>query len=435
MKKLILTILLVFLIVFLCKDSIYNFEYNSTAIGPDQTAERARILEIQPKENGENLKIQILTGDLKDKLFMIENNYYNTDYYVRPFRVNNKIIVEVDRSENQQDPGITILNYARDIFSLYLVFIFLSFLILIGKKQGFKSAISLFLTILIIIKVMIPFILKGYNPILSAIVCCFIISILNLITITGISLKSIATLIGTSLGVIVAGLLSYWVGILSHFSGLSDEDSLLLINVNQGSIDLNGILFAGIIIGTLGAVMDMSMSISSSMYEIMQNNPDINKTKLIKSGLSIGKDVMGTMANTLILAYAGTAIPLLLFSITKQTPLIILFNSETISAEILRALSGSIGIILSIPATAFAFVLTIHKKQYTGIAIENVNFRSSPEISDNIVGKLIYREHLFIIDHDKNWYKVKRKKGETGWIREDGLSIKRRFLSSDTHDE
>jgi len=249
---------------------------------------------------------------------------------------------------------------------------------------------------------------------------------MNLIIIAGISLKSTATLIGTSFGVLVAGILAYVVGMLSHFSGLSDEDSLLLTTVQQSAFDLNGILFAGIIIGTLGAVMDVSMSISSSMYEIINNNPETSKIKLIKSGLSIGKDVMGTMADTLILAYAGTAIPLLLFSINKQTPLIILFNSEAISTEILRALSGSIGIILSIPATSFAFAMILPKRQHTGIAIDRVNFRTSPEISDNVTGKLESGEQLFIIEHLKNWYKVKRTNGETGWIREDGFSSGKR---------
>lgn len=426
MRKIILILFAVFLIAFLYKGSFLDFQYNSVAIGPGQTAERAKILGVLPADNSENLEIQILTGDFKGERFPIENTYYNSDYYVRAFKAGDKIIVAVDQSGDGQQPGITILNYARDVFSFYLVFIFLALMVLIGRKHGFKSAVSLTLTIFIIIKVMIPFILKGYNPILSAIFCCLIITVLNLFIITGFSLKSAATLMGTGFGVIMAGVLAYWVGVLSHFSGLGDEDSLLLTGINQGMLDLNGILFAGIIIGTLGAVMDVSMSISSSMYEIMQNNPGIHRLKLIKSGLSIGKDVMGTMADTLILAYAGTAIPLLLFSISKQTPLIILLNSEVISAEILRALSGSIGIVLSIPATSFAFALISHKKQHIRTVVADVNFRASPEASDNVIGSLVRGEQLDIVDRAKGWYKVKRQNGEEGWVREDGLSIKKR---------
>ncbi len=424
MRKNLFSVLLFLLIGFLLIISLYSLEYDSVSIGSMQTAERAKIVEVLPKENGEDLKIQILTGAYKDKIYTIENNNYHSDYYIQFFQVNDKVIVNLNQSENLQYPNITILNYARDTYSFYLALIFLVFLILIGKKQGLKSAMSLLLTILIILKVTVPFLLKGYNPILTSIGCCIVICVLNLIMITGISLKSMAAIIGTSFGVIVAGALAYLVSILSHFSGLSDEDSLLLINVNQGSFNLTGILFAGIIIGTLGAVMDVGMSISSSMYEIQQNNPDISKLKLVKSGLNIGKDVMGTMANTLILAYTGTAIPLLLFSIYKETPLIILLNSEAISTEILRALSGSIGIILSIPATSLAFCLLLHKKQKTGITKAELNLRSAPESSENIIGRLSYREKVSITDQIENWYYISRNNGEMGWIRQDGVSVK-----------
>lgn len=422
MKKTILILPILLVAAFLFKDVIFNFEYNSAVIGPGQTAERAEILEVIPGENKEEMKIKLLTGELKGTSFLIENNYYNSDYYTRPFAAHNVVIVSLDRSHSPSEPVITILNYARDSISFYLLFIFFGLLILVGKKQGVKSSVSLIVTILIIVKIMLPLILEGYDPILSATLCCFVISVLNLLIIAGISTKTAATLIGTSFGVLVAGLLAYIVGILSHFSGLNDEDSLLLTTVQQGAIDLNGILYAGIIIGTLGAVMDVSMSISSSMHEIIDNNPEIGRMKLIQSGLNIGKDVMGTMADTLILAYAGTAIPLLLFSISRQTPLIILLNSEAISTEILRALSGSIGIILSIPATSLAFALILYKRKRTGLTVHGINLRSAPEMSDNIIGKLDEGEMVSLLGHRKGWYKIQRpSSGETGWVREDGL--------------
>ena len=367
MKNFLLVIFIVF-IAFMFKDSIDYIQYNSAPIGSGQTAERAKILEVIPKDKGEALKIELLTGDLKGAAFIIDNSYYFSDYYVRPFKENNVLIVSLDRSQNGSEPVITLLNYARDSINFYLLFVFFALLVAVGKKQGAKSAVSLIITILIIIKVMLPLILQGYNPIICATLCCFAISVFNLLILTGVSRKTTATLAGTSFGVLVAGLLSYAVGILSHFSGLNDDDSLLLTTFQQGNMDLNGILFAGILIGTLGAVMDVSMSVSSAMYEITANNPRINKVKLIRSGLNVGRDVMGTMADTLILAYASTAIPLLLFSISRQTPLIILLNSESISTEILRALSGSIGIILSIPATSFAFAIFTYKRRKVNIS-------------------------------------------------------------------
>ncbi len=362
MKKTILFIL-IFIITILIKYPIDFFEYNSARLGPGQTAERAKILEMIPQSQGEDLKIQLLTGDLKGSSFIIENSYYYSDYYTRPFKINNVLIVSLDRSLNASEPKITIIDYARDTMSFYLVFLFFALLIIIGRKHGVKTALSLIVTILIIMKVLLPLILNGFNPMVCSILCCLVISVVNLLIITGISLKTGATLIGTSFGVLTAGLLAHVVGILSHFSGLSDEDTLFLTTFQQDAINPNGILFAGILIGTLGAVMDVSMSISSSMHEVIDHHPQISRVRLIRSGLNVGRDVMGTMADTLILAYVSTAIPLLLFSISRQTPLIILLNSESIATEILRALSGSIGIILSIPATAMAFALLLPKRK------------------------------------------------------------------------
>ena len=424
MKTIIRIVLLFLVTVFLFSDVFAGLQYHSVEIGPMQTAERAKILEVFPRENGEDIRIQILTGQYKDRTFIIENNYYQTDYYVKSFKVDNRIIVQIDRSNDIESPAITVLNYARDTYSFYLAVFFLLLLAVVGKKQGIKSAVSLIITVYIIVKVMLPMILAGYNPILSSIVCCMLICVLSLLIITGISLKSAATILGTITGVIAAGGLAYLVSELSRFSGLNDEDSLLLLYVNGGAFNITGILFAGIIIGTLGAVMDVSMSISSSMYEIRLNNPDISKMNLIKSGLNIGKDVMGTMANTLILAYVGTAIPLMMFSINKQTPLVILLNSESISTEILRALSGSIGIILSMPATSFIFAMLIHRKLNVGTAMAEINLRSSPELGDNRISKLKYKEKLVIIDRLDDWYQVKRENGEAGWVREDGVTAR-----------
>jgi uncharacterized membrane protein len=454
-REIVWVVIIAFLMCFIIRDIFFETRYHSVSLDENQTAERAVILEIVPGQggeigqggesgrggeigqggeigksgqNGESLLIKVLTGEYKGKSFSINNSYYHSDYYVKPFHEKNKIIIKIDSSQNSETPVISILDFARDTYSFYLVIIFLFLLILIGKKQGVKSALSLIITIFIIIKAMIPLILRGYDPILASVGCCVVITILNLLIITGVSTKSLSTLLGTSFGVIAAGLLAYLVSIVSHFSGLSDEDSLLLMLVNHDApFDLTGILFAGIIIGTLGAVMDVSMSIASSMNEIHVSNPAASRLDLVKSGMSIGKDVMGTMADTLILAYVGTAIPLIMFSMVKETPLLILLNSEMISAEILRALSGSIGIILSIPATSVCAALLLkYSREKIGMAKTDVNFRSLPELSDdNIIGRLIPNEKLRIVSSSDEWYEVLRNGEERGWVRKDGITLTR----------
>lgn len=330
----------------------FGLKYNSVEIGNLKTIERGKVVEILPDNETEYIKVEILTGSYKKKYCIIENIYFNSDYFTRSYKIDDKVLITIDTSEGI-DPSIELSGFARDKYELYLVLIFLFLLLLIGRKQGLKSAVSLVITIIIIIKLMLPLILKGYSPILAAIISCLIVTVLSLFIITGITAKSIATIIGTSFGVITAGILAYIIGDLSHFSGLSSDEATSLMLIDQESaFNFTGILFAGIIIGTLGAVMDVSMSIASSMNEIKENNPDISKISLIKSGMNIGKDIMGTMTNTLILAYTGASIPLLLFFAAKHTPLVLILNTELISTEITRALSGSIGLILSIPATS-----------------------------------------------------------------------------------
>ena len=179
MKTIIRIVLLFLVTVFLFSDVFAGLQYHSVEIGPMQTAERAKVLEVFPRENGEDIRIQILTGQYKDRTFIIENNYYQTDYYVKSFHADNRIIVQIDRSNDIESPNITVLNYARDTYSFYLAVFFLLLLAVVGKKQGIKSAVSLIITVYIIVKVMLPMILAGYNPILSSIACCMLICVLR----------------------------------------------------------------------------------------------------------------------------------------------------------------------------------------------------------------------------------------------------------------
>ncbi|MCG8482604.1 MAG: YibE/F family protein [Clostridia bacterium] len=363
MIKKILIGFLVMIALIILVDFVLDFKYTGVEIGNMKTIEKGKVIEKLLDNDEEYLKIEILTGTYKNKYCIIENIYHDSDHYNMLYQINDKVLLTIDASQSIEKPDIELSGFARDKYELYLVIIFLLLLVLIGKKQGAKSAISLILTIIIIIKFMLPLILKGYSPILAAIISCIIVTVLTLFIILGVSSKSIATIIGTSFGVIAAGVLAYIIGDLSHYSGLSSHEATSLMFVeHEKAFDFTGILFAGIIIGTLGAVMDVSMSIASSMNEIKENNPDTDMMNLVKSGMNIGKDIMGTMTNTLILAYTGTSIPLLLFLIAKNTPLIIILNTELISTEIIRALSGSIGLILSIPATSVAAGLLLEKK-------------------------------------------------------------------------
>ena len=234
---------------------------------------------------------------------------------------------------------------------LYLTLIFLGGLIIIGGVKGVKSIFTLIFTIWIILKVLLPLILNGYNPILVTMALCALIIAVTLGVIGGINRKTLAATIGTFGGVVIAGLSALIIGHMAQLSGLGGEESIHLILYSR-HIDFQGLLLAGIIIGALGAVMDVGISIASAMHEIRIADPGIGEKEWIAAGMTVGRDIMGTMSNTLILAYAGSSLNLLLLFTTYDLPLNEIIGRDTMAAELLRALAGSVGLLFTIPATA-----------------------------------------------------------------------------------
>jgi uncharacterized membrane protein len=209
---------------------------------------------------------------------------------------------------------------------------------------------------------MLPLILKGFNPIGASSLSAAVITILTFAIVAGVNTKSLSAIFGTLCGVLSASLIAYVTGSLANLTGLSSDEATMLVYIPQNiEFDFMGLLFAGIIIGTLGAVMDVAMSISSAMYEMKSINPEMTTGKLVKSGFNIGRDIMGTMTNTLILAYTGSSIFLMLVFLAYETTVIRIINMDVIATEIIRAVSGSIGIILSIPATVLLSAFLLNK--------------------------------------------------------------------------
>ncbi|MDZ7834898.1 MAG: YibE/F family protein [Alkalibacterium sp.] len=221
------------------------------------------------------------------------------------------------------------------------------------REERLQTIITLSLTLVLLLKVLIPGLLAGYSPILLTIGISIIITVVTILFVGGNNIKSYSAIIGVLGGVLIAGLIAYVVGNQIRLTGISSQEAGMLMYIPQGvDFDFSGLLFAGIIMGALGAVMDVGMSIASAMEEIRAVDPSISTKKLILAGMNVGKDIMGTMANTLILAYIGSMIPLLLLFSAYQEPFISIINMDLIATEVIRALSGSIGLILSIPLTA-----------------------------------------------------------------------------------
>lgn len=268
------------------------------------------------------------------------------------FEPNDRVIVWAEISDGAVVEA-NVFSPDRGHHLKWLVVGFLAVLLLVGGFTGVKTIFTLGVTGVAIVWVLVPSLLKGYDPIYVTILVSSAITIVTLGIVGGFNRKTLTAIIGTTGGVIIAGLIAMVVGSAARLSGFGTEEATMLFYIPQNvQFDFHRLLFSGIIIGALGAVMDVAMSIASSMEEVMLARPRITQEQLLHSGLRVGRDVMGTMSNTLILAYTGGSVPLLLIFLAYETPMIQIVNFDHIATEIVRALTGSIGLIAAIPITA-----------------------------------------------------------------------------------
>lgn len=245
-------------------------------------------------------------------------------------------------------------DYHRSIPMWILCIAFLVLILLFGRKKGVNTVISLAFTCLAIFCIFIPSILSGQNIYLSSSIVCLFIIFMTLLIVNGADKKSLSAAIGCLGGLAVAGSLTVLMSAVMKLTGALDEEHINLIYMTaEKSIDLKAIIFGAILIGALGATMDVAMSIASSLNELCEKAPGMSFREIFKSGLTIGRDIMGTMANTLILAYIGSSLSTVLLLVAYNSSFTALFNREMIAVEIMQAVVGSLGILFTIPITAF----------------------------------------------------------------------------------
>lgn len=313
-------------------------------------------LEIDGLENQYNTDItfeaQVTSGEHKDELVIaIQNISTYITGTVKEVEAGDKILLCNEISYEGQSKWYFV-EYSRISALIVLTIVFLGLIVLFGKQKGVKTLISLIFTVLSIFIVYIPAILGGHNIYLWTIITCVFITLSTVMIVYGYSKKTITTALGCIGGVLVAGLLTLIMNGVLRLTGFTDENSIYLQQLNS-SIDLKAIIFGGILIGAVGAIMDVSIDIASSLYELASKLEKPNFKTIIKSGFNIGKDIMGTMTNTLILAYIGSSLSTVLLLTASNHSLVYLLNLEMITVEILQALAGSIGILTAIPLTSF----------------------------------------------------------------------------------
>lgn len=306
------------------------------------------------------LQVEILTGRYKGETTYV-TNYFSSLYNVRVSQ-GDKVSIRIDTGDSGYQ--VSIYNYYRVPQMLGCVAAFVLLLIVIGGKKGAKSAAALIFTMVCIIGILLPLSLKGYSPLWITIFIILICNLLTFFLIDGIQTKTIIASAGSVCGVLAGAafaLAAQWMMSVTILQ--TEEAETLLLITTTTKLELKDLFLCGILIACMGAVMDVSMSIASAVAEIHSVNPQLGTWELFRSGMNIGRDAMGTMSNTLILAFAGNSFNMLLMIYSYGIGFQQLMNTDFTAVEVIRSIAGSIGIICTVPIVAFMAGAAFGKKQ------------------------------------------------------------------------
>lgn len=306
---------------------------------------------------------KVKTGDDKGKVITAGQSFddlYIINGYMKEVEAGDNILLYRAEESNAWE----FIDYNRFDNIIILGIIFALLVLFIGRKKGVNTLLSLVFTFLFVFLVFVPAIMNSYNIYICTAITCFYTIIMTLLLVSGANRKTLATMIGCTSGTIIAAIITAIMNKVLALTGVTDEHSIYLAMLNPDNpIDLPAIVFAAIVIGAMGAIMDIAMDISSSLFELSSHVKEITFKQLFKSGMRIGGDVMGTMANTLVLAYIGSSLSSILLLLVNSMSMTYLLNREIIIIEFLQALAGSMAILLTIPLTVLTCGFLYLKKK------------------------------------------------------------------------
>ena len=330
---------------------------------------RARVLEVieegtisqggieQPYQR---LRLSISQGPLEGQEVEVEYGVLGLTNQNRLFHVGDRVVVEHIRTVDEQDL-FQITDFVRTGPLLWLTLLFVGTTLLLSGWQGARSLVGLGISLLVVIAFIVPQILAGNNPVAVAIVGSVVMMGISLYLVYGWNRKTHVAVAGLFLSLILTGLLSVLFVDWTRLSGYGAEEAGFL-QVAGVQLDPRGLLLAGIIIGSLGALDDIAVGQSSAIFELNKANPRLGWQALFKHGMAIGRDHIAAMVNTLVLAYVGVALPMLLLFSVPAEPLAVTLNREIIAEEIVRTLVGSLGLLAGVPLTSLIAAFTVQRR-------------------------------------------------------------------------
>lgn len=354
-------ILFSFLIILFLQ--LFSFDTNAqsptNAPSPKQEFYKAVVIEIS--EQGETeidnyksyyqiISVKLLEGLEKGKVKNIENGKQFRMGKNQLLKVNQEIVIAKVIYPNGETIYSVYDFYRLNTIAIFLIIFFIAVL-LVGGKKGIGSTLGMLISLAVILVFIIPSILKGYDPLTITLIGSLVIILTTTYLAHGVSQKTTIALVSTVASLIFTAGFALSAIQLSNITGLGNEEAYSLQLGPTSIIDLRGLFLSGIIITTLGALNDITTTQSATIFELRKTNPKLTFIELLEKGLSVGKEHIASLVNTLILAYVGSAFAVFIFLVLNpvKLPYWVILNNEIISDEIIKIISGSMGLLLSVP--------------------------------------------------------------------------------------
>ncbi len=356
MQRKILTIFSFFLFIFLSPNFV-ALAQESEIVSDSHTLEKAVVVDIlSVKEKFlaisdtpvvvQTLEVKIVSGENKGKIVIFDNDY-------SVLEVGDKFILSHTNTSDGRELFAVSDHYRLPVL-LILIGLFILITVFFGGIQGGRGILSLAGSLVIIFFVLLPLLIKGYNPVIVSILVSSVIIVIGSYVTHGFNRTTTTAVIGMIGTIIVTGILAIIAVKTTALTGFSEDESVYLAINTKGALDATGLLLGGILIGLLGTLYDASISQAIAVEEIHLANPDLSKKEVYKRVIRMGREHIGALVDTLAIAYVGAALPLLLLIYSStDLPLGALLNQEIFATEIVRIVIGSIGVILAVPATTY----------------------------------------------------------------------------------
>lgn len=319
---------------------------------------------------GEQLLLAtVRTGQYKGETMQVSN--FVGPLYGQPLQVGQSAVLLISTYADGTHTA-TVYEYNRAVGLAVIVGLFLLVTVAVGGKVGAKSLIALAVTLACLFYVLIPLLMKGAPTLVTVFLVCAYITVVTMVILGGVCRKTVCAALGTIAGTALALLFGLLAQGILHIDGLrlTDVEPLLQLRQTGTPLGLRGLLVAGVVISALGAVMDVAMSISSALTEVHAVAPGRSGRDLFRSGMNIGRDMVGTMTNTLILAFLGSGFSFILYLCSLGLNLRQLISSPYVATEVISGVASSVGVILAVPLTAAITAAIVTREKAVPAAAE-----------------------------------------------------------------